>query len=89
MTLTIEWEGITVSISHKSNWLNTGYDHIELRAGERLSVTQTGYRSHFMSPDELAEFEGVEDFVRQWLDDAAQSKEWQSHVSASRQLSLF
>lgn len=89
MTLTIDWEGIAVSISHISNWLNTEYDHIELRAGVRLPVTETGYRSHFMQPEELAEFDGVEDFVRQWLGEAAQSKAWKTHVAESRQLSLF
>lgn len=89
MTLSIEWEGIAVSLAHAPNWLNTDYDHIELRAGERLPVTQTGYRSHFISPEELADFESVEGFVRQWLDEAAQSKGWQKHVAESRQLSLF
>lgn len=57
MTLPLEWEGIAIAVSHTSNWLNTGYDHFELRADQRLPVTQTGYRSHFMPPDELAQFD--------------------------------
>ena len=71
------------------NWLNTGYDHVELRADQRLPVTQTGYRSHFLHPEELAQFDGVEDFVRQWLDEASTSRVWQKHLKESRQLSLF
>ena len=89
MTLSIIWEGMTIAVSHKSNWLNTGYDHIELRADQRLPVTQTGYRSHFMPPEELAHFDSVENFARQWLDGAAKSPEWQKHLKDGRQLSLF
>ncbi len=89
MTLSLEWEGIAIAVSHKANWLNTGYDHIELRAYQRLPVTQTGYRSHFLHPEELEQFDGLENFVRQWLNDAATSREWQRHLIESRQLSLF
>ena len=89
MTLSIIWEGITIAISHEANWLNTDYDHIELRADEKLPVTETGYRSHFIANAELALFGSLEDFVRQWLDTAATSKEWQKYLKDSQQLSLF
>ena len=72
-----------------SNWLNTGHDHIELRAGERLPVTETGYRSRFLHPDELALFDGPEGFVRQWLDERATDKVWLAYKEESRQLSFF
>jgi len=48
MTLSIIWEGISIDVSHKTNWLNTDYDHIELRADEKLPLIETGYRSHFI-----------------------------------------
>ncbi len=67
MILSLEWEGIAIAVSHKPNWLNTGYDHVELRADQRLPVTQTGYRSQFIHPEELAQFEGLEDFVRSMM----------------------
>ena len=89
MTLSIVWEGITIAVSHKANWLNTEYDHIELRSDQKLPVTETGYRSHFIANAELALFNSLEDFVRQWLDTAATSKEWQKHLKDSQQLSLF
>lgn len=89
MGSTIVWEEIEIDVSHKTNWLNTGYDHLELRAGERLPVTETGYRSHFIHPDELALFDSLEDFVRQWLDKAAEDKSWQKYLVDRQQLSLF
>ena len=89
MTLSLNWEGIRIGVSHKTNWQNTDYDHIELRADEKLPVTETGYRSHFIASGELALFYSLEDFVRQWLDEAVTSDVWQRHLKDSRQLSLF
>lgn len=89
MTLSLEWEGIAIAVSHTPNWLNTEFDHIELRADQKLPVTETGYRSHFIADAELALFDGVEDFVRQWLGEAAQSPKWKAFVDDSRQLSLL
>ena len=89
MTLSLNWEGIKIAVSHKANWLNTDYDHIELRADEKLPVTETGYQSHFIASAELALFNNLEDFVRQWMDEAATSNEWQKHLTDSQQLSLF
>lgn len=89
MTHSIEWDGIIVAISHTANWLNSEYHHIELRADEPLPVTQTGYRSHFMNEEEFALFGDVTEFVIQWLDEAAKSREWISYKKKSRQLSLF
>ena len=89
MSLSFEWEGITIAVSHKTNWLNSDFDQIELRADQMLPVTQTGYRSHFIPTVELTLFDSLEDFVRQWLDEAAMSPDWQKHIDDSRQISLF
>ena len=89
MTQTIVWDDIPVSISHTPNWLNTEHHHIELRAEEKLPVTETGYRSHFIHQDEFALFESVAAFVEQWLDGSAKSPEWIRHKEENRQLSLF
>ncbi len=83
------WAGIEISLTHTPSWLNSDHRHIELRAGERLPVTQTGYRSHFVHQDEFALFDGPEDFARQWLEQAATSKEWQKYLKDSQQLTLF
>ena len=89
MTQTIVWDGISVSISHTPNWLNTEHHHIELRADEKLPVTETGYRSHFLHQDEFELFESATSFVEQWLDGAAKSPDWIKHKEESRQLSLL
>jgi len=89
MTHAIVWEGIAVSISHTRNWLNSEFHHIELRANQKLPVTETGYRSHFIHQDEFALFEDVVAFAEQWLDASATSKDWIKFKEESRQLSLF
>ncbi len=81
----IIWRGITVNISHSTESWHKPYDHIELRAAEPLPVTETGYRSHFLFPEELALFDGVEGFVREMLDTAV-TPEWEEQFA---QPSLF
>jgi len=89
MTHAIVWDGIAVSITHTPNWLNSEFHHVELRANERLPVTETGYRSHFIHQDEFTHFGTATAFVEQWLDEAAKSPDWIRHKQDSRQLSLF
>ena len=89
MQTMLEWHGHAVAITFTRNWLKTGYHHIEIRCADPLPVTETGYRSHFIQNGELEQFDGPEDFVHQWLDEAAQSKSWKQHVEDSRQLKLF
>jgi len=93
-----EWQGIGLEIRHCPRWFGSERDdfltqHIEIRSDGRvvLPITETGYRSHFLNGAEaLAEFDhDPVAFVLWWLDDAAQSKEWQAQVEASRQGSLF
>ncbi len=88
-TVEIQWQGIAVTIHVARNWLNTGFHHIEVKANQSLSITNTGYRSHFMPPAELEQCETVEAFVRDWLNDAALAKQWQDYLAAQRQLRLF
>lgn len=57
MTCSIIWDGISVSISHTPNWLNSEFYHIEQRAGERLRVTNAGHRQSALKPFTLARIE--------------------------------
>lgn len=82
---TIEWRGISIEITHTPQRFGGPFDHIELRAAEKLPVSETGYRSHFIHPDELTLFKGPEDFVRQWLETAV-TPEWEAEY---QQPSLF
>jgi hypothetical protein len=52
-------------------------------------ITETGYRSHFLSPDEIEAVGGVFAYVVDALDEAAKRKEWKARQAAQRQLSLF
>lgn len=65
---------------------------IESIAPERapLPITGTGYLSHFMQPGTIAAHGGdVIAQVTAWLDEESAKPEWQAHIEASRQGSLF
>jgi len=89
-TFTLTWEGRRLTIEHREAWIAEA-DHLAIRSEDRepLPFTETGYRSHFLSGEELAARGGPVAYVRAWLDDAARSKEWIAYAQASRQLSLF
>lgn len=87
--LTISWEGIRIDLSYTGHSYCSPFYHLEVKATERLPITETGYRSHFMHPDEMALWASPEAFVRDWLDETAKSTEWKDYRSQSRQLSLF
>lgn len=84
-----DWCGITIEVRYTKNWLNGLAHHIEVRAGEPLSITATGYKSHFVSSDAEIDMRDVLDFLVTWLDDAAQSRSWQDEVDRKRQGDLF
>lgn len=89
----IFWNGVTISVRHKSNWLGTGFDHLEIISvnpeSAPLPITATGYRSHFLHPGELEPYGNAKAFVLAWLDAMAEGDEWRAHLEQSRQLSLF
>lgn len=84
----IVWNEIPVSIEHKPDYIHT-YDHIEIRAEEKLPITGTGYRSIFILPEEIEENGGVVELITHLLNEEAQSSEWKSYLETSRQGSLF
>ncbi len=81
MTMQIVWRGIEIEVRTEANWLGNDITHIEVQTTPRtpLPITETGYRSHFIDPQVLAEYDGVDDFVHQWLEEAA--KGWDSQLS--------
>lgn len=88
-TFKLIWGDYTVMVSHHANWLNSGHYHIELRCGERLPVTETGYRSIFLPEEAFTDGAEIKAFVTSLLDDAATSAAWQTYLADSRQLKLF
>lgn len=88
-TTEFDWCGITIEVMYTRNWLNGFAHHIAVRAGEPLSITATGYKSHFVASESEIEMEDVLKFLISWLDDAANSRSWQIEVDRKRQGDLF
>jgi len=93
----ITWQGIVVEIRYEAAWFGTNGPfstaHLEVEAIEpeqsELPFTETGYRSHFTSADDVAEAGGPVAYARAWLDHAARSPAWKDRQEKARQLSLF
>lgn len=92
------WQGIEIEISFERNWLGSSpsdyqSSHLEIRSVNppkaELPITETGYLSHFLQPEELDAAGGPVAYVIAMLDEAAQRKEWKARCEAQRQLSLF
>ena len=90
----LEWQGITLSVECERNYATmTGLTHLSIHVLEpstsKLPITETGYRSHFLSEAEVAELGGPLGFVRAWLDAEAATPEWQAQQQAARQMTMF
>jgi hypothetical protein len=88
----VTWRGIGLEVRHCAKWCAmVDMDHIEVVSVDRLPlpITGTGYKSHFISPERIAEIGTPVDYVIAWLDHAAESAEWIKAELESRQLSLF
>ena len=88
-TTELNWCGIDIEVRFTRNWLNGLAHHIEVRAGEPLSITATGYKSRFVTTDTEIELEDVLQFLISWLDDAVASRAWQEMIDKKRQGDLF
>ncbi len=87
----ITWRGMAITIRHATGWPIDDYDHIEVESENRqpLPITETGYRSHFLSSSDVAEYGDAIAYVTVWLNHGAKSKAWQEQAEAGRQMSLF
>lgn len=88
------WEGIEIEARYAPlKWNVIVHLEIETIQPERtpLPITETGYLSHHHQPNSIEEANGgdVVAFVKDWLNEKAQSKEWQDYLENSKQLSLF
>lgn len=86
---TLVWRDIPVEITFTRHVFGQDLDHVELRAPQRLPVTQTGYRSHFMPHDQDLDLERLKTWVIAWLDEKSQDKAWLDWVECSKQGDLF
>ncbi|MBK7870736.1 MAG: hypothetical protein IPJ74_08630 [Saprospiraceae bacterium] len=90
------WQDIPIQVSYCPDYSEEikkiqGYmlAHIEVNADTRLPITETGYRSIWLSDAEVQEQGGAVALVRLFLDTAAKEKEWQDYMKEKKQLSLF
>ena len=86
------WRGFGLTIRHCARWCSvSGMSHIEVISDDRvpLPITSTGYRSHFVQPEWIAEIGTPLEYVMAWLDHEAQTESWQRQEEATRQLCLF
>lgn len=88
-TFELVWRQRMITVSFQTNWLHSGQGHIELRSTDRLPVSATGYRSHFLPLAEDANQARITTYVMAWLDAAADTKEWRRYEKDRRQLKLF
>ena len=88
-TFDLVWCARNIEVRCQANWLNSSYWHIELRCEERLPVTETGYRSHFVIDDAISDQEDVHAYVLAWLDETAREPSWQRQIEDNKQLKLF
>ncbi len=87
------WQGIEIEARYTPLDMAI-ISHLEIEAinppRSPLPITDTGYRSYFHKPGIIeAHGGGVLQFVSDWLDEEAKSKEWQIYMEASRQGQLF
>lgn len=97
----IIWQGIDIEIvcyepaymkCHRKIY-GCAMFHIEVRSisPERapLPITETGYKSIFMTEPELAKQGGSLKYVTSYIEQEAKSKKWQKSLENSRQFNLF
>lgn len=82
---------IRILVEFTPNWAI--YEHLGVKSVEparaRLPITETGYKSLFVPKGTVAAHGGPVEAVRRLLDEAAALPEWQKHLLAARQGSLF
>ncbi len=92
-TFSLTWRGTLIAVRHTPNYLVRGPDHLEVivkkPAKAILPITDTGYRSHFLDPEQLATVGGPVLFVQAWLEREAASKQWRAREAKMAQLDFL
>ncbi len=91
------WNGIEIEIRWNADYLafegcpDMAHLEIESLSPPRapLPMTDTGYRSHFIPPQEVERFGGPEAYVEAWIAELSDSTAWRQTHASARQLALF
>ncbi len=93
----LTWQGIDIEItcvipdymsSHREIY---GYEmhHIEVKSLLPLPITETGYKSIFVTAPDLAGQGGVLKYITSYIEEEAKSSKWKEGQFMSRQFNLF
>lgn len=87
---TLDWHGILIQVTlEKQRFV----DHLQIETLDPqrapLPITETGYRSHFVSKHVVDEAGGPEAYVQTWLEQAATGRAWAEQEAAIRQYALL
>lgn len=91
------WNGVTIEIRWEPRWLNLSNQccdpaHLEIECIDPmrapLPITETGYRSHFTSPEMIAACGGPIAYVEAWLETESQTPDWRKSEQEYRQFAL-
>ena len=96
----LHWLEYEIEITHTPSTYKCfeevyGYamSHVEIRtlkpARAGLPITDTGYRSVYITAPELADHGGAKAFILKALNDGAESRAWKNAEAQRRQLTLF
>lgn len=92
-TLQLTWRNTRLTIRFERRFLGSSLitAHLQIESAGRvpLPITETGYKSHFMTAEMIDAEGGPIAYVQAWLDDAARSADWREAESARAQLTLF
>ena len=93
---TLEWDNIKINYNYIENFSprlkkSQGIimSHIEIMCDEELPITETGYKSFFVTDCNLKRWGGVEKFIMMSLNMAAKSDAWKFKKESKNQLTLF
>ena len=90
-TFSLQWKGIAICIRYAPLCFGGISSHLEVTTPNKapLPITGTGYRSHFLPCGTVESLGGALAYVTTWLDQEAESPEWQEQFRVAGQLSLF
>lgn len=98
--LILKWRSYVIQVDFTKSYSRAfeevyGYpmSHVEIRTVEPdlapLPVSDTGYRSIFITLPKIENLGGVKTMITDYLDDAARNKSWKEQEEKARQYDLF
>lgn len=87
---TVVWDGITIEVEFSPHDI-MNHEHLQLRVPSKhlIPVTDTGYRSEFLTKGTCEKHGGPKAYVHFWLDGAAKSTTYRKQKAQGQQLQLF